>query len=967
MTHLNAWPERLVTAGRSECRSGHQPLRLDDPERVWLVRAGQVELFLVSLLADGAAGPRHHLASVAAGGLLLGIAAEGPADFTLLAVPHADTQLLEWSFASLATQSDAADVIPALAPALELWLRALSGGMAQWATPRPVIGYGIGADEAIAIPAGQRCSGQHALAWIRLAPAAGIFLDIQELPPAVGDLTFPLAPEAWWLATTQLALHSRPTAAALMDGDAWAGVATLHRLLFEAADLNLRLANVDEYNRLQARRVATEAARNHAFKDLMSVTAAHAQASIAPVRGDSPLVGALRLIGREEGFEVRLPATAKPGDSPGLEEIARSSGLRLREVALRDGWWRQDFGALLGFDKESGQPRALLSGSRGPPRLIDPATGDELAFDAARARLAPTAFELTAHLPFRAMTFRDLLGFALARGWRDAVPMLVTGAILGLLGLATPIGTAYMIDTVIPGHEVGFLVEIGLVLAVLGGTAFIMNYVGTLAFSRAESRTGRALQSGMMDRMLRLPMSFFQGYSSGDLATRVMAITQIQTLASTASVNAILSGIFSFALMFYYDTRLALWAALLISVYCVLSMLLGYLRLRQERPLAALTGKLNNSLLQLILGVAKIRLAAGEDRAFARWASLFAQGRRHQLAAKRIGAWQAALNQTLTLAGLLLFVLLIGKPSANGNLIAIGAFAALLVSFQNFAGSLTQMLQVATDLIAIQPQVERARPLLEATPEIGEDKADPGPLSGAIEVSHLRFRYAPEGPLILDDVSLAVAPGEFIALVGASGSGKSTLLRLLLGFETPENGGVFFDGQSLASLDATAIRRQMGVVMQNAQPMPGSLFDNIVGAAGGTLDDAWEAAQRVGLAEDIGQMPMGMQTVILEGGGALSGGQMQRLMIARAVVGRPKILLLDEATSALDNRTQAVVTDSLERLGVTRVVVAHCLSTVVHADRIYVLAGGRIVEAGNYDALMATNGVFARLAERQLT
>jgi NHLM bacteriocin system ABC transporter ATP-binding protein len=702
----------------------------------------------------------------------------------------------------------------------------------------------------------------------------------------------------------------------------------------------------------------------------MSVTGALARASIAIVRGDSTLVGALRLIGRQEGFEVRLPATAKPGDSPGLEEIARSSGLRLREVALREGRWRQDFGALLGFDKESGQPRALLSGSRGRPRLIDPTTGDELAFDAARARLAPTAFELTAHLPFRAMTFRDLLGFALARGWRDAVPMLVTGAILGLLGLATPIGTAYMIDTVIPGHEVGFLVEIGLVLAVLGGTAFIMNYVGTLAFSRAESRTGRALQSGMMDRMLRLPMSFFQGYSSGDLATRVMAITQIQTLASTASVNAILSGIFgffSFALMFYYDTRLALWAALLISVYCVLSMLLGYLRLRQERPLAELTGKLNNSLLQLILGVTKIRLAAGEDRAFARWASLFAQGRRHQLAAKRIGAWQAALNQTLTLAGLLLFVLLIGKPSANGNLIAIGAFAALLVSFQNFAGSLTQMLQVATDLIAIQPQVARARPLLEATPEIGEDKADPGPLSGAIEVSHLHFRYAPEGPLILDDVSLAVAPGEFIALVGASGSGKSTLLRLLLGFDTPENGGVFFDGQSLASLDATAIRRQMGVVMQNAQPMPGSLFDNIVGAAGGTLDDAWEAAQRVGLAEDIGQMPMGMQTVILEGGGALSGGQMQRLMIARAVVGRPKILLLDEATSALDNRTQAVVTDSLERLRVTRVVVAHRLSTVVHADRIYVLAGGRIVEAGNYDALMATNGVFARLAERQLT
>jgi ATP-binding cassette subfamily C protein len=970
MTHSNAWPERLLAQGQVQRRSGNAPLRLDDPARVWLVRAGQVEVFLVDLLDDGATGVRHHLASIAAGGLLLGIAAEGPADFTLLAVPHADTEVLEWSFASLATHSGAADVIPALAPALEVWLRALSGGMAYWARPRPAVGNGVGADEAITIPAGQRCSGQHALAWIRLAPAAGLFLDIQELPFAAGELTFPLAPEAWLLTTAQLALQSRPTAAALRDGDAWAGVASLHRLLFAAADLNLRLANVDEYNRLQARRVTTEAERNQAFKDLMSVTAASARAAIAPVRGDSPLVGALRLIGREEGFEVRLPATAKPGDHPGLEEIARASGLRVRAVTLRDDWWRQDFGALLAFDQETTQPRVILSGRQGRPLLIDTTTGEGLAFDQARSHLAPTAFELTAHLPFRAMSFRDLLGFALARGWRDAIPMLLNGAILGLLGLATPIGTAYLIDTVIPDHEVGLLIEIGLVLAVLGGTAFVMNYVGTLAFSRAETRTGRALQSGMMDRMLRLPMSFFQGYSAGDLATRVMAITQIQTLASTSSVNAILSGlfgVFSFALMFYYDTRLALWAALLIGVYCLLSLLLGYLRLRQERPLAAVTGTLNNRLLQLILGVSKIRLAAGEDRAFSRWASLFAQSRHHQLAAKRIGAWQAALNQTLTLAGLLLFVLLIGKPAENGNLIAIGAFAALLAAFQNFAGSLTRMLQVATDLIAIRPQVERALPLLVAAPEIGEDKADPGDLSGAIEVSHLSFRYAPEGPLILDDVSLDVAPGEFVALVGASGSGKSTLLRLLLGFVAPENGGVFFDGKALASLDPTAVRRQMGVVIQNAQPMPGSLFDNIVGAAGGTLDDAWEAAERVGLAEDIRQMPMGLQTVILEGGGALSGGQIQRLMIARAVVGRPKILLLDEATSALDNRSQAVVTDSLDRQRVTRVVVAHRLSTVVHADRIYVLAGGRIVEAGNYEALMANNGAFARLAERQLT
>lgn len=275
--------------------------------------------------------------------------------------------------------------------------------------------------------------------------------------------------------------------------------------------------------------------------------------------------------------------------------------------------------------------------------------------------MAPTAFELTAPLPFRAINFRELLGFALARGWRDVVPMLLMGVILGLLGMVTPIATAYIIDSVIPNHEGGHLIELGLVLAVLGGTAFVVSYAGTLAFSRAESRMGRAVQSGIMDRVLRLPMSFFQNYSAGDLATRVMAITQIQTLLSTSSVNTILGGIFgifSFGLMFFYDVGLALWAALL-------SLVLSYLRLRQERSLAALTGKLSNTLLQLILGVAKIRLAAGEDRAFARWASLFAQSRRHQLAAQRLGAWQGALNQALTLSGLLMFVLLIGKPSES--------------------------------------------------------------------------------------------------------------------------------------------------------------------------------------------------------------------------------------------------------------------------------------------------------------
>ena len=613
------WPEALLTQAQFLRRGGHQPLRLDDPAQAWVIQGGQVELFLVSRGPAGEEGARHHLASVTAGGLLLGIDGSRGADFVLLAVPHVDTRLMALPCAALVAAAGNPEVIPLLARALDLWLRALSAGMARWAWPRPAIGFGLGPEEALLIPAGQRCSASHALVWLRLDPAAATYLDIQDLPPTAGELTFPLAPEAWLLATRELTLHGRATTSALAAGDAWAGVAGLHEILFETASLNLRLANVDEHHRLKARRAATAAERDQAFRGLMAVIAAPERTAITPALGDSPLVTALRLIGREEGFEVRLPAHLKPGEAPSLEDLARASGLRQRAITLRDAWWRHDFGTLLAFDAATGQPRVLLSGVQGHPRVIDPATGREEPL--APERLAAPAWELTGHLPLRPLRLRELFSAALRRGGRDLLPLLALGAIVPALGLAIPLATAYLIDSVIPHHELGLLLQLGLVLVVLGGTTFAVSYAGTLAYSRAESRIGRALQSGLMDRVLRLPMAFFQGYTTGDLATRLMAMSQVQTLVSSASVNSLLSGVFglfSFLLMFYYDARLALWAALLTLVYSALSLLLTLLRLRRERRLAELTGQLNDRLLQLILGVAKLRLAAGEERAFAR-------------------------------------------------------------------------------------------------------------------------------------------------------------------------------------------------------------------------------------------------------------------------------------------------------------------------------------------------------------
>jgi ABC-type bacteriocin/lantibiotic exporter with double-glycine peptidase domain len=265
------------------------------------------------------------------------------------------------------------------------------------------------------------------------------------------------------------------------------------------------------------------------------------------------------------------------------------------------------------------------------------------------------------------------------------------------------------------------------------------------------------------------------------------------------------------------------------------------------------------------------------------------------------------------------------------------------------------------------PIYEQARPILEACPEVGESKMSPGPLGGEIEISQVTFRYDPDSAAVIDRVSLRARPGEFIAIVGPSGSGKSTILRLLLGFEHPESGSIYFDGQDVSGLDIQAVRRQIGVVLQNGSVMTGDLFTNIIGSSLAAMDDAWEAARMAGLDEDIRQMPMGMHTVISEGGTTLSGGQRQRLLIARAVVNRPRLLFFDEATSALDNRTQAIVSESLERLQATRIVVAHRLSTIMNADCIYVLDGGRVVQTGPYASLRSEGGVFAELIRRQMT
>jgi ATP-binding cassette subfamily C protein len=368
--------------------------------------------------------------------------------------------------------------------------------------------------------------------------------------------------------------------------------------------------------------------------------------------------------------------------------------------------------------------------------------------------------------------------------------------------------------------------------------------------------------------------------------------------------------------------------------------------------------------MQVLGGIAKFRVAGAENRAFYLWAGEFARQRRVSFRA-RLNAICLTLFNTVfpAVTSLVIFA---AYASMAGSGLSTGRFLAFNAAFGGFLASMLALSSTALQILSIVPAYERARPILETAPEVDDSKADPGELKGDIEVSRLSFSYGPGAPPVLQDVCLRVRPGEFVAVVGPSGSGKSTLLRLLLGLDQPSSGAVYYDGQDLAGLDVRAVRSQCGVVTQNSQLMAGDIFTNIAGLANLSINDAWEAARMAGIEEEIRRMPMGMFTMISEGATNISGGQRQRLLIARALVKKPRLVFFDEATSALDNHSQAVVSRSLEKLQATRVVIAHRLSTIINADRIYVLDQGRVVQNGNYEQLMREKGLFAAMARRQL-
>jgi NHLM bacteriocin system ABC transporter ATP-binding protein len=685
------------------------------------------------------------------------------------------------------------------------------------------------------------------------------------------------------------------------------------------------------------------------------------------------LLEACRAVGARDGIEFVPPAQWELDDgvrNP-IGAICVASRVRSRRVALRGEWWRHDSGSFLCRFTHGSVPVAALRDAHGNYDLHNPATGARTRMSAqVAALLEPFGVVFYRPLPAVPITTRTLVRFVLTGMggslWNIASIAMVAGA----LGLFMPIAMGFVFDQVIPSNMRGQLgqVFIGLTIAALSAQTFEL--VRAFTVLRLEGRSATMMQAAVFDRLLQLPAPFFQRYTVGDLVQRVNGVSQVRQLLSSGTVTALLGGLtgmLNFILLFYFSPRLAFVAAGLAVIVCGVILYLSWITKRVQDQIQDVTGKLAGLVFQLVSGIAKLRVSGAEDRALAMWARRYVDKVRLEQRASMSNGLVVLITGMVPLLASIVTFGVVGAMIDTPGVLNVASFVAFNSALGAFLAAAMSTSNTVINAVQIVPLMRRASAILMEPPEVTADRPGPGRLTGRIEGRSLSFRYRPDTPQVLNDVTFYAEPGEFIAFVGQSGSGKSTTLRLLLGFEQPDTGAVYYDGQDLSTIDVAAVRRQMGVVLQSSRLMAGDVYTNIIGALPLTINDAWEAAEMAGFADDVRDMPMQMHTMISEGGSTLSGGQRQRLLIARALVHKPRIILFDEATSALDNRTQAVVTESLARMHATRIVIAHRLSTIQHADRVYVMEDGRIVEWGTPSELMANGGSFAKLAARQLT
>ena len=648
-----------------------------------------------------------------------------------------------------------------------------------------------------------------------------------------------------------------------------------------------------------------------------------------------------------------------------IDALCRPSGILRRDVRLEGDWYRSAFGAMLAT-LDTGEPIALLpQGLHSYCYLV-----------AGSGRKVKVTREVASHidqqatffyrpLPQRPLTVRDLAAFiSSVFDTGDYVVVLCAAAAATVVGFLPAWANQVAFGVVVPSGQTSLVAPIAALLLGVAVSTVLIGACRNLVMQRVSLKMQVSSESATFARLMMLPASFFREYSSGDLASRVSQVTMLTQQMTSLFLGSGLSWVLSLVYLgqiAVYASGLMVPALLVVFVQAAFTLVATQVAARYERSTMESSAKLSGTVTALLGGIQKIKLAGAEDRAFAKWAHGYADYARNAYNRPVLVRAMTAVGGLIGVVGGIVIYYYAGVSDMS-----VADYMSFNVAYGQMSGAIMALVGVASQVAQIGPMLEMVAPILEAEPEVASDKSSVGTLTGGIEVSGVSFSYEEGSPEVLRNLSFKVRPGEYVALVGKSGCGKSTILRLLLGFEKPSRGTIFYGPHDVLKVDLRSLRSSIGVVMQDGRLFMGDLASNItIANPTATLDDAWEAAELAGIADDIRKMPMGMQTLVTEGGGGISGGQRQRIMIARAICGNRRILMFDEATSALDNVAQRHVSDSLEGLRCTRIVIAHRLSTVRHCDRILVVDEGHIAEEGTYDELIERGGLFAKLVARQ--